>query len=287
MTSFDMQGASVSLMPLTGDISEDVLSLIDASTDAPGWVAADVWISGGCRPSASDIEEVIGEKFANFDAAALLPPVLINEYSTVATSVITQCANALSDAEPTLTKYDTIVGDGDCGITMQRGAKEILSRLESNKLRVDNPVNTFADLADAISASMGGSSGILLELMFRKASTSLQSVPGGGITSKEMAVAFRNGCEAVSFYGGASEGSRTMLDALFPASVAMLSGDNAIQAAANAARKGADATAAMDHAEAGRSNYLSKEVLRGNPDPGAVAVSIVLSTLARAVAQQV
>eukprot|EP00975_Prorocentrum_lima_P007869 1685607-Prorocentrum_lima.AAC.1 len=60
---------------------------------------------------------------------------------------------------------------------------------------------------------MGGSSGILLELMFRKMSTSLQSVSGDGITPKDMAVAFRNGCEAVSFYGGAQEGSRTMLDA--------------------------------------------------------------------------
>ena len=283
MTSFDMQGASLSILPCTGDISKDILSLIDASTDAPGWLAADVWINGDCRPSASEIEEVVVAKTTA--AAAKLPPVLIKEYSTVAQSVISHCAKALSDAEPTLTKYDTIVGDGDCGITMQRGAKEVLSRLESNTLRVDNPVNTFSDLADAVSASMGGSSGILLELMFRKVSTSLQSISGDGITPKEMAVAFRNGCEAVSFYGGAQEGSRTMLDSLFPASAAMLAGDGAdIQAAADAAQKGTDATAAMDHAEAGRSNYLSKEVLMGTPDPGAVAVALVLGTLAKAVA---
>ena len=50
--------------------------------------------------------------------------------------------------------------------------------------------------------------------------------------------------------------------------------------AAAAARKGADATAAMDHAEAGRSNYLSKEVLMGTPDPGAVAVAVVLEAMA-------
>jgi dihydroxyacetone kinase len=146
-------------------------------------------------------------------------------------------------------------------------------------------VNTFADLADAVSASMGGSSGILLELMFRKASTSVQSVSGDGITPKEMAVAFRKGCEAVSFYGGAQEGSRTMLDAMFPASAAMLAGDGAdIPAAADAAQRGSDATAAMNHAEAGRSNYLSEEVLVGTPDPGSVAVALVLAALAKAVA---
>mmetsp|Transcript_23415 Transcript_23415/g.35882 ORF Transcript_23415/g.35882 Transcript_23415/m.35882 type:complete len:643 (+) Transcript_23415:38-1966(+) len=283
MTSFDMQGASVSILPCTGDITKDVLGLFDASTDAPGWLAADVWNDGESRPSASEIDEVIVEKGAG--AAEQLPPVLVKDYSTVAQKVLAQCAQALSDAEPTLTEYDTIVGDGDCGITMQRGAKEVLSRLESKALRVDNPVNTFADLADAVSASMGGSSGILLELMFRKMSTSLQSVSGDGITPKDMAVAFRNGCEAVSFYGGAQEGSRTMLDAMFPASAAMLAGDGAdIPASASAAQKGADATAAMTTAEAGRSNYLSEEVLMGTPDPGAVAVALVLGTLAKAFA---
>jgi len=283
MTSFDMQGASVSILPCTGDITKDVLVFFDASTDAPGWLAADVWNDGESRPSASEIDEVIVEKGAG--AAEQLPPVLVKDYSTVAQKVLAQCAQALSDAEPTLTEYDTIVGDGDCGITMQRGAKEVLSRLESKALRVDNPVNTFADLADAVSASMGGSSGILLELMFRKMSTSLQSVSGDGITPKDMAVAFRNGCEAVSFYGGAQEGSRTMLDAMFPASAAMLAGDGAdIPASASAAQKGADATAAMTTAEAGRSNYLSEEVLMGTPDPGAVAVALVLGTLAKAFA---
>ncbi|EJK74047.1 hypothetical protein THAOC_04299, partial [Thalassiosira oceanica] len=71
------------------------------------------------------------------------------------------------------------------------------------------------------------------------------------------------------------------LDALFPASSALTGGDGSVSAAAVAARKGADGTAAMDHAEAGRSNYLSEDVLRGTPDPGAVAVAIVFETLAK------
>lgn len=284
MTSFDMQGASVSVMPLTGDISKDVLSYIDENTNAPAWLAADIWIDGDCRPSASEIEEVIPAKATSSDDAAKLPLVIIKDYTTVARTALAQCAQALSDAEPTLTKYDTIVGDGDCGITMQRGAKEVLARLESNTLRVDNPVNTFSDLADAVSASMGGSSGILLELMFRKVSTSLQSVSGEGIAFKDMTSAFRSGCDAVSFYGGAQEGSRTMLDSMFPASAAMVAGGT-LQDAAIAAQKGVDATAAMGIAEAGRSNYLSADVLTGTPDPGAVAVSIVLEALAKAVVQ--
>ena len=92
-------------------------------------------------------------------------------------------------------------------------------------------------------------------------STSLQSVSEDGITPKDMAVAFRNGCEAVSFCPG------RVSNAMSPATAAMLAGDGA-DIPASAAQKGADATAAMTNAEAGRSNYLSEEVLMGTPDPG-------------------
>lgn len=279
MTAFDMQGASVSIMPLTGD-ARDVLPLIDADTDAPAWSKVDIWTDGSSRPSDTEIAEVPGVASTSDDTGtASLPPVLIDNFADAARTILGQCSKALIDAEPLLTKYDTIVGDADCGITMERGAKEVSKRLESGSLRLDHPSSLFSDLADAVSASMGGTSGILLELMFRKASTSMQTTTGEGITSKELAIAFRAGVEVVSFYGGAQEGSRTMLDALFPASAVMLSGAN-VQEGAKAARKGADATAAMDHAEAGRSNYLSQEVLLGTPDPGAVAVALVLEAMA-------
>ncbi|KAL7471516.1 hypothetical protein ACHAXS_011803 [Conticribra weissflogii] len=288
MTSFDMQGASVSILPLKGEVtSKEIVSLIDADTDAPAWAKVDVWCDVSQRPSKSEVPEVVVESSAcNDSGSASLPPVLVEHFSTVATTIISQCCTALIEAEPTLTKYDTIVGDGDCGITMARGAKEISQRLESKTLRIDHPSLLFSDLADAVSASMGGTSGILLELMFRKASTTLLQTAGEGISAKELAMAFRAGAEAVSFYGGAQEGSRTMLDALFPASAALV-GDGSvvdIKCAAEAARKGAEATAAMDHAEAGRSNYLSKEVLMGTPDPGAVAVAVVLEAVSKVIA---
>jgi len=286
MTSFDMQGASVSILPLTGK-PKDALSLIDADTDAPGWANVDAWTNGAIRPSGTEIDEVLGiASIESGTGTASLPPVLIDNFVDVARTILASSCKALIKAEPLLTKYDTIVGDGDCGITMERGAKEISQRLESGTLRLDHPSQLFADLADAVSASMGGTSGILLELMFRKASTSLlSSTDAEGITSSDMAEAFRSGVEAVSFYGGAQEGSRTMLDALVPASTVLLSGKGGSAAAnigeaAEAARKGVDATAAMDCAEAGRSNYLSKDVLRGTPDPGAVAVAVVLEAMA-------
>ena len=274
MTSFDMQGASVSIMPLVGD-TKNVLSFIDADTNAPAWNQVDIWTDGSSRPSDTEVDEVPGVTAAGSDDASL-PSMSLNDFAGVSSKIIAACSKALIEAEPLLTKYDTIVGDGDCGITMERGAKEILLRLESGKLQLDHPSLLFSDVADSISASMGGTSGILLELMFRKMSTSLSSC--GTITSKELVTAFRLGVEVISFYGGAQEGSRTMLDALFPASSVLAQSVN-IEEAAQAARKGADDTAKMDHAEAGRSNYLSKDVLYGTPDPGAVGVAVVLEAM--------
>jgi len=73
-----------------------------------------------------------------------------------------------------------------------------------------------------------------------------------------------------------------MLDALIPAADTF---DNGIKAAAAAASAGADSTANMEVALAGRSNYLGEDQLRGTPDPGAKAVSIILRAIADEVAR--
>ena len=322
MTSFDMRGASCTILPLTGwDDANEALSYLDMPTDAPGWSTVDVWEGGDDddggnggivdgaigRPSMREIPEADattndeGAMDASSSSSPPPPPrgaVLIEGYPSIVRDVVIKCANALIDAEPILTKYDTIVGDGDCGTTMERGAREILRRLDSGSIRIDHPGSLFSDIADAVSSSMGGTSGILLELFFRRAGTSLlvakSTDEGGGgessssgITSTDVAIAFREGVSAVSFYGGAREGSRTMLDALLPASAAIFAGGGSssggtdVPGAASAARAGADATANMELAEAGRSNYLSSDVLFGTPDPGAVAVAVVLEAMAQ------
>lgn len=42
---------------------------------------------------------------------------------TQAKSTLTTALNRLIEAEPDVTRYDTIVGDGDCGIGLKRGAE--------------------------------------------------------------------------------------------------------------------------------------------------------------------
>jgi dihydroxyacetone kinase len=269
MTSFDMHGASLTILNLAG-APDELKQLLDAPTDAPAWHPCDVL--QGDRPK--EMPEVT-PKASDTDAAADLPPVSMK---LDLASLVKAAASALADAEPLLTKYDTIVGDGDCGITMKRGATGVLEQMDKGNLVADHPVTLCAGLADAVSDSMGGTSGVLLELFFRKMSSTLSRA--SSIGKAEMCEAFEAGVNAISLYGGAKAGSRTMLDALFPAAATLVE-TQSLQEAAAKAREGADSTAAMKSADAGRSNYLSEETLEGTPDPGACAAAIVLEALAK------
>jgi len=160
---------------------------------------------------------------------------------------------------------------------MKRGATEVENRIKSGEIPTEHPVTMFSSIADAVSDSMGGTSGILLELMFRKMSSTLSRCDSIGVA--EMSKAFQAGVDAISLYGGATVGARTMLDALVPAAKSLVE-TNSLLDAASLAKIGADGTADMKVASAGRSNYLSEETLTGTPDPGAMAVSIVFKALA-------
>jgi len=68
-----------------------------------------------------------------------------------------------------------------------------------------------------------------------------------------------------------------MVDALGPALEVLHEG---LEQAAKAARKGADYTATLTTAKAGRATYINSEQLRGHIDPGAEAVARLLEHLA-------
>eukprot|EP00978_Attheya_sp_CCMP212_P012442 scaffold31070_cov46-Attheya_sp.AAC.5 len=276
MTSFNMHGASLSILPLPKD--DEVTSYLDAPCTAPAWVSCDVVSTmTPTRPLVEEIPEVVVHDTTEMAGVTLdsLPPVMEN-FAAMATDAIRAAAQVLIDNEPLLTKYDTIVGDGDCGLTMKRGGVELLTRLDAGALPMEHPSLLFTSVADAVSASMGGTSGILLELFFRNVSSATK-------LSSSLTDAFDQGVQAVSLYGGATVGSRTMLDAMVPASTAAAAAaaSSSLRAAADAAKAGADGTATMESASAGRSNYVRGDVLMGTPDPGAVAVALVLDAMAK------
>lgn len=89
--------------------------------------------------------------------------------------------------------------------------------------------------------------------------------------------ALLHGLARMKHYGGAEPGPRTLVDALQPALEALVAGESL----AAAAQQGADATAQMQSAKAGRSAYLNQQSLDGVKDPGAYAIEKVFTVLAR------
>ncbi|ANN55515.1 dihydroxyacetone kinase [Mesorhizobium loti NZP2037] len=181
--------------------------------------------------------------------------------------IVTVCEKLIS-LEASLNGLDARAGDGDTGSTVATGARSILERLDM--LPLANPAATIGAIGDILSASMGGSSGVLLSIFFTAAA---QALGGGASLSKALLA----GLERMTFYGGARPGDRTMVDALEPALKALDA--NGLEEAAAAARRGAEETAAMEKAKAGRSAYVGTK-LQGVVDPGAHAVAEVFSAAA-------
>jgi len=88
------------------------------------------------------------------------------------------------------------------------------------------------------------------------------------------------GLARMQAYGGARPGDRTMIDALAPAIAGLFQGG--VKAAAEAAVGGAQATASMGKARAGRAAYVNAGNLAGVIDPGARAVAIAFVAAAKA-----
>ncbi|KAK8444300.1 hypothetical protein SEVIR_9G113000v4 [Setaria viridis] len=175
-----------------------------------------------------------------------------------------------------LNEWDSKVGDGDCGTTMYRGAIAIL-----DDMKKCYPMNDAAETVNEIGATvrrvMGGTTGILYDIFCKAAYASLKGIKT--VDAKHWANALQASIDAISKYGGARVGYRTMLDALIPASEILRerleAGDDPLDAfvvSSEAAMNGAESTRHMQ-AQAGRSSYIAADKLALAPDPGAMAAA--------------
>lgn len=185
---------------------------------------------------------------------------------------VSSVTSTLIQLENHLNALDAKVGDGDTGSTFAQGARDIAQRLEENTLPLNDLPTLLSLVGERLATVMGGSSGVLMSIFFTAAGQKLDE-------GQALPEALLSGLGQMKQYGGADLGDRTLIDALQPALEALLKGD--LQAAAQAARQGAEATAKMAKAGAGRSSYVNQENLDGVMDPGAVAVAEVFKALAQ------
>lgn len=173
--------------------------------------------------------------------------------------------NAVIKEEPTITEYDTIVGDGDCGYTLRDGAKQVLSFIEGKDL--SRLPETVAALVHDLEVNMGGTSGALYCIF-------LTALAHGLATASTMPKALKAALEQLMKYTNARLGDRTMMDTLIPFIDTLTASGDEKQAIAKA-KEGMGGTKQME-AKLGRSTYLDESATRGVPDPGAYGLLVLL-----------
>ena len=248
MTALDMHGFSISLMELSnGD--EDLLA---QPVGAPAWPGCNKVQVPDVLPLPDGLSPIRAPASQHEPTKAFL----------------TDCCNVLIASETDLNLLDAKSGDGDTGSTLATAARALIEAMDT--LPLADHTQLYRAIGLELSQTMGGSSGVLLAIFFAAAGDASSS----GMPMKD---ALKMGLDRMQEIGGANPGDRTMVDALLPALQELGTG---IDAAATAARKGANYTATLTSAKAGRASYINAEQLDGHIDPGAEAVARLFEHLA-------
>lgn len=248
MTALDMQGVSISLLPIT--IENELL--LKEPTPVKAWPSLRTFGMSEVLPMPDGLTPVTFKPSVDDGVRALL----------------TKALKTLIDAEMDLNALDAKVGDGDTGTTLATAASALMDSIFT--LPLADHAALMKAIGQELSQTMGGSSGVLLAIFFSAAGDAVDA-------DTDMPSALKAGLARMKEAGGAQLGDRTMVDALEPALDALKTD---IGAAAISARMGAVSTAALKTAQAGRASYISADQLEGVIDPGAEAVARLFEALA-------
>ena len=196
---------------------------------------------------------------------------------------LVSASDAVIAAEPLLTRTDTVIGDGDHGITVKRGFSVLKKELAEG--RSGSPCALFHACGISLLKSMGGSSGVLFGTLFIGGLAEIDGL--AELDGNALRAYLSGGIRAVLKRGKARAGDKTMADALLYAEEYMqhlppgeTGVEQVLRAAAEGAREGAEQTKGM-LPRLGRARNFREQAL-GVPDPGALSVSILLDGMASA-----
>ncbi|KAL6721820.1 dihydroxyacetone kinase Dak1 [Lecanora helva] len=274
--SLDGPGFIVSILRLVDtNLGSDksMLKLLDAPANAIGWpkcVTPETWERKYQAPSQKTEEKGEETKPSNLK----LEPEKLR-------STLEPALSKLIAAEGEVTKYDSVVGDGDCGIGLQRGAEGVLKVLPD--ISSTDIMMALAKICPTIENTMDGTSGALYAIFLNSLASNIRAQDGSSatpVTIEIWAKALTMSIDDLARYTPARPGDRTLMDALVPF-VDVLTETKNVKQAAEAATKGAEKTKGMK-ASLGRSVYVGGTGYEEVPDPGAYGLSVFLSGLANA-----
>lgn len=183
-----------------------------------------------------------------------------------------------------LNRLDADVGDGDSGLTAERGAQAILAYLDATP-PTDDLGKWLAGAGMAYNRAAPSTMGALMATAFMRAGKEVMGQSSLSVQQlADMLVAADQGLQE---RGKVKPGDKTVVDAVHPAAVAFSGAveaeqslDAAAQAMLDAARAGRDAAIAL-RGQVGRSNWVGERT-EGKPDPGTVLFVAALEAVLQA-----
>ncbi|ORY73441.1 Dak1 domain-domain-containing protein [Leucosporidium creatinivorum] len=298
MSSLNLPGFSISLVllprepvatsatfssKLTFD-KELLIDCFDAPTEAPGWR----WSFKG-RPEEVKVEEKEKvEKKEESDEGVKGPAPTDPKLFL---SALSQALKLIIAAEPEITRYDTLAGDGDAGLTLKSGAEGVEARMASNGVSDKDVVKAMVAIGEVVEKEMGGTSGGLYSIFFSALAKGLLEAAKEKGEEKATAEVWARGLElalnTLYRYTLARPPSRTLIDPLASFILTFQSDPNNFNSAFEAARDAAEATRNIE-ATAGRAAYVDKKKLEEAevPDAGAWGVLKALEGIKKVLDEQ-
>ena len=196
-------------------------------------------------------------------------------------AIVEGMAKKIEAEKEYLTELDNEIGDGDHGINLARGFEAVEKKLPS--LAGGDIGALLKGVGMQLVSTVGGASGPLYGTAFMKAGMACKGLTE--IDGPAFVKAMEAAVDGIKMRGKATEGEKTMLDALCPA-LKVLQDDvtagkslkEALQDAAQAAEKGVEYTKTII-ATKGRASNLGERSL-GHQDPGATSSLYLLQVLA-------
>ncbi|QCR19794.1 dihydroxyacetone kinase family protein [Agrococcus sp. SGAir0287] len=273
-TSLDMAGCSLTLVWLDDELEE----LWSAPADTPGYSKGSVAPQERVEVVVEGVEEAAIPEASDASKAVA---------RTIGTAFV-EMAEAIDEAADELGRLDAIAGDGDHGIGMQRG---VHAGRDAAVAAVDagaGAETTLRRAADAWGDRAGGTSGVIWATMLRAVAAALGDE--ARVTRTEVAAGVDAARDAVTSFGKAKVGDKTMIDAIVPFADELrdrvAAGDSLVDAwshAAGVAEEAAQETAALA-ATLGRAKSHGERSI-GTPDPGAVSFALICTTVSDVLAQ--
>lgn len=271
-TSLNGPGFSITLCNLTvaakeGKTSvEELMDLLGAETKAPSW--PNVLSNTSTKTARKGAPEIDLEKEVQIKSEEdiKVDPKLLKSTITLA------CERAIA-AEPNLTKWDMVMGDGDCGETVKGVSEAILRILDNGGARSGSVLHLLHVITNAVD-DMGGTLGAIFGILLAAFAVSLRhhkSTNESDQLINVFAPALAQAVESLKQHTGARVGDRTVMDVLLPFSET-LEKERDMGKAVNSAETAAEGTRELKP-KFGRASYVGaggdEQKL---PDPGAWAL---------------